>query len=180
MAATDSTKPDVYECSVCGKELSSERGKKSHEAQTHNKEFPYDDPEKLHEEYVVNQKSPRQIADEFGCTDETIRNKLDNFEIDKRTHGEAVSLGYLSSEPPKMLYNSDNGYEYFKNYHRGKNYIFNHHQLLAIHKGADPYKVFSNGEYDVHHKNEIPWDNRVENIELIEHGEHRRHHIRQR
>lgn len=50
------------------------------------------------------------------------------------------------------------------------------HQLLVIAEGADPHKVFSDGDYNVHHKNHIPWDNRPENVELLTKAEHNSEH----
>lgn len=50
------------------------------------------------------------------------------------------------------------------------------HQLTVIAEGADPYKVFSGGDYNVHHKNHIPWDNRPENVELLTKAEHNSEH----
>jgi hypothetical protein len=53
------------------------------------------------------------------------------------------------------------------------------HQLVAIADGADPDKVFSNGEYNVHHRNCVKWDNRPDNLELVEAGRHHCHHAGQ-
>jgi hypothetical protein len=53
------------------------------------------------------------------------------------------------------------------------------HQLLAIAMGEDPHDVFSNSEYQVHHKNNVPWDNRPSNIELLTAGEHYDKHLRE-
>lgn len=46
------------------------------------------------------------------------------------------------------------------------------HQLTAIADGADPRKVFSNGEYVTHHKKEIPWLNTPENLKVVTKEEH--------
>lgn len=46
------------------------------------------------------------------------------------------------------------------------------HQLVAIANGADPHKVFSDGEYHCHHKNGVRWDNRPGNIEVLSSSEH--------
>lgn len=50
------------------------------------------------------------------------------------------------------------------------------HQLLAIADGADPYKVFSDGKWHCHHKNGVPWDNRIGNIDLTTASDHREEH----
>lgn len=50
------------------------------------------------------------------------------------------------------------------------------HQLLAVANGYDPYKVWSDGEFVTHHKSNIPWDNRPENVEVVSKGEHNRIH----
>lgn len=46
------------------------------------------------------------------------------------------------------------------------------HQLLAIAEGADPSRVFSGGEWAVHHRNGLKWDNRPANLELREGDRH--------
>lgn len=46
--------------------------------------------------------------------------------------------------------------------------------------GAAPYKVFSEGDYNVHHKNGIRWDNRPSNIGLVTRSEHSKVHNRER
>lgn len=52
------------------------------------------------------------------------------------------------------------------------------HQLLAISEGADPADVFSDGEFHVHHRNRIRWDNRPENLEVRHRTDHAEHHGR--
>lgn len=46
------------------------------------------------------------------------------------------------------------------------------HQLLMIALGENPTDVFSNGATHVHHKNEVRWDNRPGNLEILPAHEH--------
>jgi len=50
------------------------------------------------------------------------------------------------------------------------------HQLVAIANGADPEKVFSGGEYVIHHHDGIKWHNSPENLELERTEDHTRMH----
>lgn len=72
------------------------------------------------------------------------------------------------------LQTTPEGYEQWHDRIAGKTITV--HQLLAIADGADPYKVFSSGEWHVHHDNEIPWDNRPKNLGLLTRTEHLTHH----
>ena len=71
---------------------------------------------------------------------------------------------------PATFYTSQHGYEKWDD-GVGKDQLMSH-RLLAIHKyGFDAVcgKV-------VHHKNGIPWDNRTENIKILERDQHSRLH----
>lgn len=53
------------------------------------------------------------------------------------------------------------------------------HRIIAIADGADPYKVFSGGEYVVHHGSEsdlpaceLPWANWPGNLEVMTRSDH--------
>jgi hypothetical protein len=50
------------------------------------------------------------------------------------------------------------------------------HQLLAVADGADPEKVWSDGEYVTHHDKPIPWLNVPDNVEVVSKAEHNRIH----
>lgn len=53
------------------------------------------------------------------------------------------------------------------------------HQLLLIADGADPEEVFADSNV-IHHKNNVKWDNRVENLEMMTNSEHASRHASQR
>jgi hypothetical protein len=46
------------------------------------------------------------------------------------------------------------------------------HQLLALSRGADPGRVFSGGDWHVHHGNGVRWDNRPSNVCLEDGCDH--------
>jgi len=50
------------------------------------------------------------------------------------------------------------------------------HQLLVIADGACPYRVFSDGQFHVHHVNHIRFDNRSANLELRRSADHGAYH----
>lgn len=79
-------------------------------------------------------------------------------------------------EPADPLFRvDDQGYERIIQYFKCEKHSFRHHQLLSIADGACPYEIFSEG-YHTHHKNRIPWDNRIDNLEVISPEEHAKEH----
>ncbi len=71
------------------------------------------------------------------------------------------------------------GYEYIRHHYNGDIRQVFTHQLVAIANGHDPYKVFCD-EYNVHHENEVKWDNRIDNLTLMTRSDHMRHHASER
>jgi hypothetical protein len=68
------------------------------------------------------------------------------------------------------------GYEHWETKDgKGNNVRVYVHQLLAIAEGEDPYELFC-GDTQIHHINNIPWDNRPENIETLSPGGHAEAH----
>lgn len=56
---------------------------------------------------------------------------------------------------------------------RRERYVYEH-QLVALLDGADPAKVFSDGEHHVHHRNGHRFDNRRENLQVERSDDHAR------
>lgn len=105
---------------------------------------------------------------------------LEAWEILQRDYGQSPYSGILDGGGPSFG-TTTRGYEvWYTNKKTDGTRDVPVHQLLAINKGNDPNKVFSGNDYQVHHKNEIPWDNRPENIELLSHEDHAREHARRK
>lgn len=132
----------------------------------------YQDETWLREKYWDKYMTTDEMGKEAGVTDVTIRDWMERRGIERRDRSQCQI--YHRAKPPTM--NIDEyGYERFTIHNSGDVKNMRVHQLVAISEGANPYDLFGGG-YDVHHKNEIPWDNRPENLEVIEHSEHRRLH----
>lgn len=124
----------------------------------------------LAEQYHVNGRSLSDIADECDVDKVTIMNWMERHDIPRRDATQHVR------ESPSNFTTLESGYERVASKRNGELDQAKVHQLVAIANGADPYKVFSNGEYQCHHINGVPWDNRPINVEVLEAGEHQDRH----
>lgn len=135
----------------------------------------------LRKQYVTEERSLHDIAAECGVTAATVLKWARRFDIERRgtaEHLENNSVAFQISDSDLgrlpggwIRYGVKIGERYKQ---------VKEHQLVAIREGADPHKVFSGGEFHVHHKNGIRWDNRPENLELMDGGKHIQHHTKER
>lgn len=139
---------------------------------------PYKDADKIREKYVNEGLTTREIADEWDCSNGTISRWLDNHDIETRDNwskGVKAAAEHNRVERVQMR-THERGYEYWgtKVQHgdEHKSEIVYVHRLLAVAEhGFDA--VCGNV---VHHKNEVRWDNRPENIEIMTRKQHQNEH----
>lgn len=132
-------------------------------------ETPWRDREKMYEQYVEQDKGVSRVADYFGCTEATVRKWRNKHGIEPKDQ----HTNYGGGIPEDSQIDTDRVARYVRLNNTPRVYS---HQLLAIAIGYDPYNVFSGGEYHIHHKNQIPFDNRPDNIELIKRSDHTGNH----
>lgn len=154
----------VWECEVCGKEFDSQNAKNGHKAAGHGQ--PWRDKETLERLYVEQGMSSREVADELGCGMDAILEWLEDHGIESRPQGR--------HQTPNVSITLREGYETSMIREPDGVVTVKHHRMLAIAE----YGLDAVAGKDVHHKNHIPWDNRPENLELVDHSEHMRYHER--
>jgi hypothetical protein len=113
--------------------------------------------------------STEEIAKEAGAAGGgTIREWMDNYGIEKRKKGDAIRHKLATIHP--TFFTNKKGYETVCGRHSDEIYRLHRLVMIAEH-GVDAV-----ADMDVHHKNEIPWDNRPENLELLTKSEHTKLH----
>lgn len=132
---------------------------------------PWRDESVMRELYIERELSINQIADELPCGATCVRNWLNNHDIPIRSISQAkiIREGNKYNAPLRM---NAEGYEVFWTSQQDGNKCVWHHRLMMVAEhGFDALYGM-----DVHHKNEIQWDNRPENLELVPTGKHRGQH----
>jgi DNA-binding XRE family transcriptional regulator len=117
----------------------------------------------LRDLYIRDEKTQEEISNQFDVTKTTIKRWMEKAGIETRSRRETALKQF---GPPKLYLR--NGYESFS----GDNMEFFHHRLLAVAKYG--YEAVINNH--IHHKNEIPWDNRPDNIKVLSPADHAKLH----
>lgn len=117
-------------------------------------------------------KSPTQ--QEYGALDISPSHKTICRIVGWNPAKEAAGLDVVlpCHERPVSFYTDRDGYEQWATVACGEQKITSVHRLLAVAE----YGFDAVVGQDVHHENEVPWDNRPENISLMDPGDHIRHH----
>jgi len=128
----------------------------------------------LREKYFGEEMSVPEMAEEVSVVPQTIYDAMERNGIDR----DATRYGYQTRVPYATYYTDDQGYPRWQAKHPKKDGErvtdnFHVHRLLAIAE----YGVEAVAESHVHHKNEIRWDNRPSNIEVLKPGEHITEHM---
>jgi hypothetical protein len=135
-------------------------------------DYPWRDPEVLRDLYVDEEMSTIEVADELGTKSGTISKWLDRHDIEARSISEAMTKYH--EKQPVPFSTSYQGYEVWKGMTNRENVSLGVHRLAAV--AWFGLEAVANGL--VHHENEIPWDNREENLQPMSRGEHNRVHNR--
>ena len=128
----------------------------------------------LRDLYHRQRLSSRDIAERFGVNKSTILDWMRRNGIERRERAESHRTSMLKK--PASLSIHPRGYEYWKTRYNGDAaYVYVHRLLAVAEYGFD--EVASNV---VHHKNNIEWDNRPENLEVMGRIEHHEEHAKDR
>lgn len=134
----------------------------------------YTDPSWLEAKYWDEKLSAADMSELAGCSDETILRYMRQFDIPRRDMSDAVAIGKRRQHGETVpLRTHERGYEYWRGTYKGEDMgRVSVHRLAAVAWfGFDEV-----ADRVIHHKNNIPWDNRESNLEPLGWGEHMSHH----
>jgi len=123
--------------------------------------------ENLRELYVRRGLSMGEIAQKYDCSTGTVYHWIQKFDIQPRSYSESgrgkgtVNRAYFETR--------STGYERWAVHipDQGTVSVFVHRLACVAEYGFDQVV-----DMDVHHKNNIGWDNRPDNLELLSHEDH--------
>lgn len=150
----------------------------------------YRDKEWLRSRYWDDGLSQAEIAELCGCSKETIRRWMNRHDLDIRDSSERVRnswdgddqrrerIGELFAQVHRtihpFLFVDQEGYNVAGSGDgNGGSDLVRMNRLLATLLVDDLSELDG---MDVHHRNGVPWDDRFDNLEVMDRGEHSRHH----
>lgn len=125
---------------------------------------PWEDKSKFEELFKDRGMTLSQMAEEWDCGRSTIHRWKKRHGIDRIKANEYRVV----RKRPARYSTTKEGYELSENQYLGDSYQVGIHRLVAVAE----YGIEAVKDKVVHHKNEIPWDNRPENLEIMSAKEH--------
>ena len=176
-SCSEADKNSSVVCRICGVECDNNLGLSTH--------FRYKHPEQhqIAKGDLVNLydggMSMREIADELNTSKGSIQTAFDTYDIDARDSYRKASY------PPRHRFDkiSDSiGHEYevMETSIGYSSYSFFVHRLVAVAHGKLKPENFRDFDRIVHHKSEHGLDNRPDNLQVMDRGEHQSMHVIQR
>lgn len=119
--------------------------------------------------YLEEKMSANEIADELNCAASTVLNWLHRHDIPVRTNVEGQRIKNLTA----TFQTHAKGHEVWwtAGDFDGQKHVYVHRLLAVAEYGVDAVDGMV-----VHHKNDIKWDNRPSNLELMTASQHNSHH----
>jgi len=127
-------------------------------------EKPWQDKETLVELYHGEKLSAARVAEKLGCSEQTVRHWLIQHDIDRRSCGYRTIKTYKSIQHRYPTIQSGDGHTVLV------------HRFLAYACGKMSFEELCDSNMIVHHRTNIPWDNRPENYEVMDRSEHMKIH----
>lgn len=159
-------------CPDCGREFDTRNGMSVHRQAAHD--VPWRDEELMRELYQSQKMQAGDIADRFDTTAGNINRWLDRLEIEKRDPDYEMKRRLW--EGPAPYETTERGYTRWSVKQDRERAIVYVHRLLAVAE----YGFDVVAGCDTHHKNEIRFDNRPENIEVVDRSDHGTYHSNRR
>jgi len=131
---------------------------------------PWRDKPTLKKLYYGRKMGCGEIGDLLGCSYSCVIRWMKKHGLERRSNRESQHLATASSHASYST--GVRGYEKWTVGHRGESEYLYVHRLLAV----AVYGFSAVCDNDVHHVNQVKWDNRPENITVLSPGEHRTEH----
>lgn len=131
---------------------------------------PYLDRDLLEEMYILDRLSTLDIAAILDCSNATVSKYLREHGLKVRTRSEGQNIHH-SGNPHAVALGMDS--DNYMRWTPGDDYISVHRLLAVSEWGVEAVKGMQ-----VHHKNGIRWDNRVDNLELLTNSDHQKEHAK--
>jgi hypothetical protein len=166
------------ECPECGREFDSNSGIGSHMGHMHDGK-PWLPEDELRRLYWEEDYSQREIADKFDSSQKVVLEAMRYYGI------ESEKANNDPTRPPSHSFMSKNEtvgttYEVIQNTHEGNIESVLLHRLIAIAYGKLEPDEYFDPDVVVHHKTGHGLDNRPDNIQVMERGDHQTMHLRER